>query len=74
VPGDRRKVLVRLTESGLDVVDEVVGGHLDTERELLQSLTPSQQATLERLLRTALIGLGDRPVRPTSTRSPASSE
>jgi DNA-binding MarR family transcriptional regulator len=61
VPGDRRKVLVRLTESGLALVDQVVTGHLDTERELLQSLSTSQQATLARLLRTALIGLGDHP-------------
>lgn len=61
VPGDRRKVLVRLTESGLELVDEVVGGHLDTERELLGSLSSSQQATLARLLRTTLIGLGDHP-------------
>jgi DNA-binding MarR family transcriptional regulator len=61
VPGDRRKVLVRLTEPGLDLVDQVVGGHLDTERELLQALSPSQQGTLARLLRTTLIGLGDHP-------------
>jgi DNA-binding MarR family transcriptional regulator len=60
-PGDRRKVLVRLTESGLELVDQVVGGHLDTERELLRSLSANQQETLARLLRTALTGLGDRP-------------
>jgi DNA-binding MarR family transcriptional regulator len=67
VPGDRRKMLVRLTPSGLELVDEVVQGHLDTERELLRSLSSSQQASLARLLRTALIGLDDRPpARPTS--------
>jgi DNA-binding MarR family transcriptional regulator len=66
VPGDRRKVLVRLTATGLQLVDQVVGGHLDTEREILHSLSPSQQAALARLLRTALIGVGDRPPeRPT---------
>lgn len=61
VPGDRRKVLVRLTDAGLELVDEVVQGHLDTERDVLRSLSSGQQATLARLLRTALIGLDDRP-------------
>ena len=66
VPGDRRKVLVGLTESGRELVDQVVGGHLDTERELLRSLSSSQQATLARLLRTVLIGLGDHPPEPST--------
>jgi DNA-binding MarR family transcriptional regulator len=61
VPGDRRKVLVRLTAQGRTLVDEVVGGHLATERRLLSALTEHQQATLAQLLRTALIGLGDQP-------------
>lgn len=61
VPSDRRKVLVRLTEPGAALVDEVVRGHLDTERELLSALTDRQQATLAQLLRTALIGLDDVP-------------
>ena len=56
---DRRKVVVRLTARGLDVVDEVVGGHLLTEREILSSLTSRQQAELAGLLRTMLLGLGD---------------
>lgn len=61
VPGDRRKVLVRLTPAGLALVDEVVTGHLETERALLDSLTPRQQANLAQLLRTALLALDDRP-------------
>jgi DNA-binding MarR family transcriptional regulator len=56
---DRRKVVVRLTPRGLDLVDEVVGGHLLTEREILSSLTLRQQAELAALLRTMLLGLGD---------------
>ena len=56
---DRRKVVVRLTPRGLDLVDEVVGGHLLTEREILSSLTSRQQAELAELLRTMLLGLGD---------------
>lgn len=61
VPGDRRKVLVRLTERGLALVDETVIGHLETERALLSVWSPRQQATLAGLLRTALLALDDRP-------------
>ncbi|MGH9289048.1 MAG: MarR family winged helix-turn-helix transcriptional regulator [Acidimicrobiales bacterium] len=59
---DRRKVVVRLTEQGLDVVDRVVHAHLATEREILAALSPRQQGDLAGLLRTALLGLGDRAV------------
>jgi DNA-binding MarR family transcriptional regulator len=58
---DRRKVIVRLTEQGLDLVDEVVHTHMATEREILAALSPRQQNDLARLLRTTLQGLGDRP-------------
>lgn len=57
---DRRKVVVRLTPAGLKLVEEVVEGHLDTERELLASLSPRQQGELAGLLRTVLLGLDDR--------------
>src|SRR5262249_4919367 len=57
--GDRRKVIVRLTPAGLDLVDEVVTGHMATERALLAALSPRQQADLAALLRTALLALGD---------------
>jgi DNA-binding MarR family transcriptional regulator len=57
---DRRKVVVRLTAQGLDLVDEVVHAHLATEREILAALSPRQQRELARLLRTALLSLGDR--------------
>lgn len=60
VPGDRRKVLVRLTARGLALVDDVVQGHLDTERALLSVWSPRQQATLAQLLRTGLLALDDR--------------
>jgi len=58
---DRRKVLVRLTEAGRALVDEVVTGHLDTERELLGALTARQRRELAHLLRVVLLGLDDRP-------------
>jgi DNA-binding MarR family transcriptional regulator len=56
---DRRKVIVRLTDRGRQLVDEVVNHHLDTEREILASLSPRQQADLANILRTVLVGLGD---------------
>jgi DNA-binding MarR family transcriptional regulator len=59
---DRRKVIVRLTKQGLDLVDEVVQGHMATEREILAVLSPRQQEVLAGLLRTTLLALGDRPV------------
>lgn len=61
VPGDRRKVIVRLTPAGLALVDEVVDGHLATERTILEALTERQQADLARHLRTLLLALDDRP-------------
>lgn len=61
VPGDRRKVIVRLTPAGLRLVDEVVDGHLATERKLLEALSDRQQAELAKLLRTLLLALDDRP-------------
>jgi DNA-binding MarR family transcriptional regulator len=56
---DRRKVVVRLTARGVNLVDEVVGDHLRTEGEILASLSPRQRAVLAGLLRTTLLGLGD---------------
>ena len=56
---DRRKVIVRLTERGRELVDEVVGSHLATERDILDTLSTRQQAELTNLLRSLLITLGD---------------
>jgi len=56
---DRRKVIVRLTPDGLDLVDEVVLGHMATETEILADLSPRQRRTLADLLRTVLLTLGD---------------
>ena len=57
---DRRKVIVRLTPAGPRLVDEVVLGHMATERELLGGLSPSQQRELAHLLRRTLLALGDQ--------------
>ena len=56
---DRRKVIVRLTDRGRQLVDDVVGDHLATEREILSTLSPRQQAEITILLRTLLVSLGD---------------
>ena len=56
---DRRKVIVRLTTQGLDIVDDIVLTHMATEREILAALTPRQQSDLAKYLRTALLTLGD---------------
>ncbi|HET6953224.1 MAG TPA: MarR family transcriptional regulator [Acidimicrobiales bacterium] len=79
---DRRKVIVRLTPQGLDLVDRVIGDHLATERQILSALSPRQQRELARLLRTALLGLGDHagpgpagapPTAPSPEPAPAPS-
>jgi DNA-binding MarR family transcriptional regulator len=57
---DRRKVIVRLTPKGRDLVEEVVGDHLATEQEILAGLSPRQQRELAHLLRLTLLHLGDR--------------
>jgi DNA-binding MarR family transcriptional regulator len=56
---DRRKVLVRLTATGLALVDEVAAAHMDVEREILGGLSPRQRADLADLLRIPLLTLGD---------------
>jgi DNA-binding MarR family transcriptional regulator len=63
---DRRKVIVRLTPRGLDLVDEVAVPHLATEREILAALSPRQQRDLAQLLRALLVALGDHPDGPDS--------
>ena len=56
---DRRKVIVRLTRQGLDIVEEVVVDHMATERQILADLSPRQQHDLAHLLRKTLLALGD---------------
>lgn len=56
---DRRTVIVRLTPTGLALVDEVVSTHLATERSIIDSLAPREQRQLADLLRQLLVGLGD---------------
>lgn len=50
-PTDGRVVLVALTESGLELVDEAVADHADNELTLIATLEPDEQQTLIDLLR-----------------------
>ena len=51
---DRRRVEVRLTQAGVDLVDSVVANVMEHETKLLTRLDPREQATLVRLLRKLL--------------------
>ncbi|GGO18264.1 MarR family winged helix-turn-helix transcriptional regulator [Microbispora bryophytorum] len=57
--GDRRSVLVRLTERGLALVDEVLEPHVANEARLLASLDPRERDHLAAALRSLLASLGD---------------
>ena len=56
---DRRKVIVRLTSGGRDLVDEVIASHMEVEERLLAGLSNRQRSEVARLLRKILIDLGD---------------
>ena len=56
-PDDRRGILVKLTDRGRATVDTLLPIHLDNEQQLLAPLSPAQQRTLDRLLRSLLAGL-----------------
>jgi DNA-binding MarR family transcriptional regulator len=59
-PNDRRGTLVRLTRRGKATIDTLLQVHLTNEQQLLASLSPAQQRTLDELLRSLLAGL-ERP-------------
>lgn len=54
-PEDSRGALIRLTERGLALFDEVAPAHLANEERLLSALTPQQQEQLADLLRVVLV-------------------
>lgn len=56
---DRRKVIVRLTEKGLRLVDEVVVTHQETEHQILEALSERKRTDLAKLLKATLLHLGD---------------
>lgn len=55
-PSDQRGVLVRLTEKGLRLFDQVAPLHLANEDRLLSALSQEQREHLASLLRTLLLG------------------
>lgn len=58
---DRRRIDVRLTDAGREIVDTVAPRHYALESRLLESLTARQQETLAAALRSMLLDLGDTP-------------
>jgi DNA-binding MarR family transcriptional regulator len=57
---DRRKVLVRLTPAGVNLVDRIAPRHYEFEHALLAGLTDNQARALSVTLRKLLLALGDR--------------
>jgi len=58
-PENRRSVLIGLTDTGHQVVDDTIEAHIDREHELLGGLSPRERDQLAGLLRKLLLGLGD---------------
>lgn len=50
-PGDRRGVLVRLTESGAQLTGRLINSYLTEQKRYVSVLTPAELERLERLLR-----------------------
>jgi DNA-binding MarR family transcriptional regulator len=71
-PHDRRGLLVGLTRRGRALVRRVGPSHLETERQLLATLTMQEQTELARLLRKLLLGLEERFAEPGAAPQPAS--
>ena len=53
-PDDRRSSLVRLTDDGRELVDRAVTDHVANEARLLEPLSATERAALDRALRTLL--------------------
>jgi DNA-binding MarR family transcriptional regulator len=58
-PSDRRALEVALTAKGRKLVDEVVGGHVENEREMLSALNDREREQLTRITRKLLAHLGE---------------
>jgi DNA-binding MarR family transcriptional regulator len=54
-PGDRRKVLVRLTKRGLALIEQATDARFETATQALDRLTGSQKSDLSDLLRKVLM-------------------
>jgi DNA-binding MarR family transcriptional regulator len=58
-PSDRRALEVVLTPEGRALVDEVVAGHVENEREMLSALSEREREQLTRLTRKLLAHLSE---------------
>jgi DNA-binding MarR family transcriptional regulator len=56
-PTDRRALTVELTPSGLELVDQAVGEHLQREHDLLAAITAEEREQLTRITRKLLAHL-----------------
>jgi DNA-binding MarR family transcriptional regulator len=68
-PHDQRGVLVRLTEAGEQLFDQVVPLHLANEERLLSALNPQQREQLAALLRILLLSF--EPLAPEDPHHPS---
>lgn len=59
-PHDRRALLVRLTPTGKQLIEEAHQAYLAEERELLRALDATERDQLTKLLRKLLLSLDDR--------------
>ncbi|WP_161991565.1 MarR family winged helix-turn-helix transcriptional regulator [Agrobacterium tumefaciens] len=53
-PLDRRSVLISLTKSGLTIVEEAVGAHVENQHRLVAHLSEEEREVLNRLLKRFL--------------------
>ncbi|PDS80710.1 MarR family transcriptional regulator [Rhizobium sp. L43] len=53
-PGDRRSVLIALTDKGFATVEEAVGAHVANQQQLTRNLTAEDKAEFDRLLKKFL--------------------
>ena len=56
-PEDARSMLVRLTPTGLALIDRAVPAHVENERQILCGMTASDLRILDRLLSRLLTAL-----------------
>lgn len=59
VPTDRRRVMIRLTVAGRELVDGVAESHYAFESQLLSALGLGERRELAGALRSVLVNLGD---------------
>lgn len=60
-PRDGRGVIVHLTPAGHEVAEHAFASLLDAQSAIVDTLDPSDQERLAKILRTLLAALGDRP-------------